>query len=164
MHVRLVANRSSVSDLTVFCSQDFNVRSLKAVFLYRIPLPVFTLHHSLSNLMSCVKGDKIGLVWRKIFMSKECQFEFHCIIASHALGHPCLLFMASLYSKLLFRRVSYLLVSIVFCCITWYGVQYNVIKFWGHNAHIKVAYRAYVFVVVHMVFIPIVHNCTKFHC
>ena len=102
MHVRLVANRSSVSDLTVFCSQDFNVRSLKAVFLYRIPLPVFTLHHSLSNLMSCVKGDKIGLVWRKIFMSKECQFEFHCIIASHALGHPCLLFMASLYSTLFY--------------------------------------------------------------
>ena len=51
--------------------------------------------------------DNIGLVWRKIYTSKQCQFEdvtiMHAATASHALRHPCLvslLFMASLYSTL----------------------------------------------------------------
>ena len=49
-------------------------------------------------------GDNIGLVWSKIYTSKQSQFEDVTIIpSSHAQGHPCLvslLFMVSLYSTL----------------------------------------------------------------
>ena len=50
--------------------------------------------------------DNVGLVWRKIYTSKQCQFEDVTIIysttASHTLGLVSLLFVASLYSTLLF--------------------------------------------------------------
>ena len=48
--------------------------------------------------------DNIELVWRKIYMSKQCQFKYVTIInsASHTLCYPCLvsLFYPYNYSTL----------------------------------------------------------------
>ena len=69
-------------------------------------------------------GDNIGLVWRNIYTSKQCQFEdvtiIHSTTASHALSHACLvslLFMESLYSMLFLIYLS---------PFQMHGVQHNV--------------------------------------
>ena len=57
--------------------------------------------------------NNIGLVWRKMYKSKQCQFEditiIHSTTASHALHHPCLvslLFMASIIPNWIFIAIA----------------------------------------------------------
>ena len=65
-------------------------------------------------------GDNIGLVWRKIYTSKPCQFEEPSCHCTNALGHPCLvslLFMASLYSTF-FELEEFLSFVMVVSCLS----------------------------------------------
>ena len=99
--------------VTALCAvKDFHVHSTNDEFYTMLRLwpyreSIYHCPHTKQIHVVSESGDNIGLVWRKIYTSKQCQFEdvtiIHSTTASHTLGHPCLvslLFMASLYSTL----------------------------------------------------------------
>ena len=89
-------------------------------------------------------GDNIGLVWSKIYTSKQSQFEDVTIIpSSHAQGHPCLvslLFMVSLYSTFVIRRIFIYLSPFLFFT-AFISMVCNIFEYKPHKQKVAFSYR-----------------------
>ena len=116
MHLRLVANalsdRSSVLNRDCFSSMFAQLTSY--TMLLSLQNLFASLHTTLfkTHVMS-KSGDKIGLVWSKIYMSKKCQFEDVTIIPLYYMPRSSLSCLLAFYGipifhTFLIRRIFYL--------------------------------------------------------
>ena len=112
-------------------------------------------------------GDNIGLVWRKFYTSKLCQFD---VCSHHSLTSPVIPVLSPCFYTIpiftiLIRRIFYLSAFL----FTAFKCMVCIIKgtFWGImpikkcKTLVALSYRLRRFVVIYMF---LVHQCTKFHC